>query len=240
MQLEPTASHEPVIARYLECTNPALFRKTHRPLLADHQQWNPFGDSLLSVLNAREKLSVSAAALFQRFGYARVSIRDITSSVDIPKGAFYNHFKSKEALASAILSRYFDVLLETLTEGGSETAGTRFRQHFESLAPSTQEPGESPLLLISTLSAEGPALPHTLVQQIAEGVRLWSSKVAALISLAQAERQINAEENPDLLAALFINCWQGATIRAKCDPAAPCDCLRLVLDRILRVAPSER
>src|SRR6185436_10853594 len=58
----------------------------------------------LSAQHAREKLSGSAAALFQRFGYARVSIRDITSAVDIPKGAFYNHFKSKEAIASAVLS----------------------------------------------------------------------------------------------------------------------------------------
>jgi TetR/AcrR family transcriptional repressor of nem operon len=57
----------------------------------------------LSGENAREKLSTSAAALFQRFGYASVSIRDITSSVDIPKGAFYNYFSSKESLASAIV-----------------------------------------------------------------------------------------------------------------------------------------
>ena len=91
----------------------------------------------------------------------------------------------------------------------------------------------SPLLLISTLAAEGPALPSSLVQQIGEGVRVWSNKVAALISLAQAEGQINAKEDPDLLAALFINCWQGAMIRTKCDPSAECDCLRFALDRVL-------
>jgi TetR/AcrR family transcriptional repressor of nem operon len=192
--------------------------------------------SPLTVPNAREKLSGSASALFQRFGYARVSIRDITSSVEIPKGAFYNHFKSKEALASAILAQHFNTLLETLREGGDETAGDRFRRHFEFLTPPTQEiGGASPLQLISTLAAEGPALPPTLVQQIAEGLRGWSNKVAALISLAQAEGQINAEVDPDLLAALFINCWQGAVIRTKCDPAAPCDCLRFALDRVLSV-----
>jgi TetR/AcrR family transcriptional regulator, transcriptional repressor for nem operon len=185
----------------------------------------------LSAPNAREKLFGSAAALFQRFGYARVSIRDITSSVDIPKGAFYNHFKSKEALASAVLSDHFKTLLETLTDGGNETSAALFRRHFESLAP--QERAASPLLLISTLAAEGPALPSTLVQQIAEGVRDWSNRVAALISLARAQGQINAAEDPDLLAALFINCWQGAVIRAKCDPDAPCDCLRFALDRFL-------
>jgi hypothetical protein len=94
-------------------------------------------------------------------------------------------------------------------------------------------------LLISTLAAEGPALPSTLVQQIAEGVRDWSNKVAALISLAQAEGQINAAEDPELLAALFINCWQGAMIRTKCDPAAPCDYLRFALDRVFSVPRSD-
>ena len=186
--------------------------------------------------NVREKLSGSAAALFQRFGYAHVSIRHITSSIDIPKGTFYNHFKSKEALAASILSQHFDALMEPLAQSGSETPGARFRRHFEYLVPSMQKREASPLLLISTLAAEGPALPSALVQQIAEGLRVWSNKIAALISLAQAEGQINAEVDPDLLAGLFINCWQGAVIRSKCDPAAPCDCLRVALDRVLGVS----
>jgi TetR/AcrR family transcriptional repressor of nem operon len=196
-------------------------------------QVEPPSETPLGAPNVREKLSGSAAALFQRFGYARVSIRDITSSIDIPKGTFYNHFKSKEALASAILSQHFDALWETLGQSRSETAGARLRRHFESIAPSTQEPRSSPLQLISTLAAEGPALPSALSRQIAEGIQTWNTKVAALISLAQAEGQINAEEDPDLLAALFVNCWQGAMIRTKCDPSAECDCLRFALDRVL-------
>jgi len=186
----------------------------------------------VSTPNAREKLSASAAVLFQRFGYAHVSIREITSSIGIPKGTFYNHFRSKEALASEILSQHFNALLEALAQGVSETAGARLRRHFESIAPSTPEPKSSPLQVISTLAAEGPALPSALALQIAEGIRLWSNEVAAVISLAQAEGQIDAEENPDLLAALFINCWQGAMIRSKCDPEAQCDCLRFALDRV--------
>jgi hypothetical protein len=52
----------------------------------------------------------------------------------------------------------------------------------------------------------------------------------ALISLAQVQGQMGAEENPDLLAGILINCWRGAMIRDKCDPAARRDCLRLALD----------
>src|SRR5258708_39311435 len=74
-------------------------------------QVEPSSETPLGAPNVREKLSGSAAALFQRFGYARVSIRDITSSVNIPKGAFYNYFKSKEALALAILSHHSNALM---------------------------------------------------------------------------------------------------------------------------------
>ena len=187
----------------------------------------------MGASNVREKLSGSAAALFQRFGYAHVSVRDITSSIDIPKGTFYNHFKSKEALASTILSQNFDALMEALGQSGSETAGARLRRHFESIAPSTREPGVSPLQLISTLAAEGPALPSSLALKIAEGIRLWSDNVAGLILLSQAEGQIDAKDKSDLLAAILINCWQGAAIRHKCDESARHDCLRFALDRFL-------
>jgi TetR/AcrR family transcriptional regulator, transcriptional repressor for nem operon len=189
----------------------------------------------LSTANSREKLSSSAAALFQRFGYARVSIRDITSSVGIPKGAFYNHFRSKEVLASIVLSQHFDALMVPLGQTGSETAGARLRRHFQSITPSAEKPGTSPLQLISTLAAEGPALPTALALQIAEGVELWKTRVSALIVLAREDGQITFEEDPDLLASLFIDCWQGAVIRTKCDPDAECDCLRFALDRVLNV-----
>ena len=81
--------------------------------------------------------------------------------------------------------------------------------------------GANPLL---TLLVTGPAaFVAGLVLH-----RLFYARV-----LAQAEGRIDAEENPDLLAALFINCWQGAMIRSKCDPAVQCDCLRFALDRVL-------
>jgi hypothetical protein len=110
----------------------------------------------LSAQNAREKLSGSAAALFQRFGYARVSIRDITSAVDIRKAPFITTSRVRKRLPRPYFAA-FQQALENLTEGGNETAEALFRRHFESLAP--QEGAASPLLLISTLAAEGRRFP---------------------------------------------------------------------------------
>jgi len=39
-QVDPTASPETVTDQYIECTNPARFRKTQRPFLADDCKWN--------------------------------------------------------------------------------------------------------------------------------------------------------------------------------------------------------
>src|SRR5260370_7856195 len=98
----------------------------------------------LSAPNVREKIAGSAAALFQRFGYAHVSIRDITSSVDIPKGTFYSHFTSKEALTSAILSHHFNSLLETLRDAGKETPSSHLSPHFRPFPPPPPDPRLSP------------------------------------------------------------------------------------------------
>src|SRR5260221_1921107 len=157
------------------------------------------GNFPLSGQNAREKLATSAAALFQSFGYAGVSIRDITSSVDIPKGAFYNYFSSKEALASAVLSQHFDALLEPLIAGGTQSATARLRDNFEAIIPSREPRLDSPFLLIFTLAAEGPALPSSLALKIAEGIRLWSDNVAGLIQLAHAEGHTHAQDDSHLL-----------------------------------------
>jgi AcrR family transcriptional regulator len=145
MQMEPTASLETVTAVSLESTNSAGFRKTRRRFLADHRKANHFPRTPLSAPNLREKIAGSATARFQRFGYVHAGIRRITSSIDIPKSTFYNHFKSKSALASATLSQHFDALMDALGQSGSEAAGARLRRHFESIAPSAQKPGVSPI-----------------------------------------------------------------------------------------------
>ena len=126
-------NHRALRHRVLRIYKSSAFSQNTAATSSRSLQVEPSSETPLGAPNVREKLSGSAAALFQRFGYAHVSVRDITSSIDIPKGTFYNHFKSKEALASAILSRHFDELMEALGQSGSETAGARLRRHFESI-----------------------------------------------------------------------------------------------------------
>lgn len=41
-------------------------------------------------------------------GYNATGIKEITDSIEIPKGSFYNHFTSKEAFGLEVLQNYTD------------------------------------------------------------------------------------------------------------------------------------
>ena len=54
--------------------------------------------------NIKEKILVSTRLLVLEHGYNKISIRDIARSCGIASGTFYNYFKSKQAVLSALLS----------------------------------------------------------------------------------------------------------------------------------------
>jgi AcrR family transcriptional regulator len=64
----------------------------------------------------REQIVGSAAQLFWRLGYRRVSMADIGSSVGIGASALYRHFGSKAELLAAVLDGSLDALDIALSE----------------------------------------------------------------------------------------------------------------------------
>jgi TetR/AcrR family transcriptional repressor of nem operon len=56
--------------------------------------------------NVREKLIAGGAECFHSQGYKGTTIEDIAEASGVFKGSFYNHFKSKEALAIEVIFQY--------------------------------------------------------------------------------------------------------------------------------------
>ncbi|MCV7279893.1 TetR/AcrR family transcriptional regulator [Mycolicibacterium flavescens] len=56
----------------------------------------------------RNRIILSAVQLFAEIGYAAASLGDIIERAELTKGAFYYHFDSKEALATAIIEEGSD------------------------------------------------------------------------------------------------------------------------------------
>ncbi|OMP67886.1 TetR/AcrR family transcriptional regulator [Domibacillus epiphyticus] len=68
-------------------------------------------------MKKKEKLIIEQSMkLFAEKGFNATSIQEIATACGISKGAFYLHFKSKEALLLAILNHYFQLMYDKLIE----------------------------------------------------------------------------------------------------------------------------
>ncbi|WP_143343126.1 TetR/AcrR family transcriptional regulator, partial [Crossiella equi] len=56
--------------------------------------------------SVREVIVEAALAEFHRGGFTASSVDTITRAAGVPKGSFYNHFRSKEELAALIVGKY--------------------------------------------------------------------------------------------------------------------------------------
>ncbi|OAH54807.1 MULTISPECIES: TetR/AcrR family transcriptional regulator [Bacillaceae] len=66
-------------------------------------------------MNEKEKYIIEQAIkLFAEKGFSATSVQEIATTCGISKGAFYLHFKSKEALLLAILHYYFQLMYDKL------------------------------------------------------------------------------------------------------------------------------
>src|ERR1700754_4254894 len=61
----------------------------------------------MSSQEVRERLLEAGVRIFGKSGFNGCSVQDITDAAGVPKGSFYNHFDSKEALGAAALRRYW-------------------------------------------------------------------------------------------------------------------------------------
>ena len=56
--------------------------------------------------NTREQIVQAGLKCLVEKGFNGVGVQDITTTAGVPKGSFYNHFESKEALGAEIVERY--------------------------------------------------------------------------------------------------------------------------------------
>jgi len=56
--------------------------------------------------NTREEIVQAGLKCLVEKGFNAVGVQDITDAAGVPKGSFYNHFESKEALGVEIVERY--------------------------------------------------------------------------------------------------------------------------------------
>ena len=168
--------------------------------------------------DVRERLLESGVQMFSKSGFNGCSVQDITECARVPKGSFYNHFDSKEALAVAALEHYWSdgtsgrlQVLDQLDLSPRE----RLRAYFEQSAADVAGMGYTCGCLVANMAAELSDHSPVIAAELSKIFVGWSRKVSECIREAQVAGQVGSGADPDMLATFVLNAWEGAVLRAR-------------------------
>jgi TetR/AcrR family transcriptional regulator, transcriptional repressor for nem operon len=169
--------------------------------------------------NVREQIVVAGLETFHRCGFNGCGVQDITEAAGVPKGSFYNHFESKEALGVAVLDRYWQICGDQLRMLSDQRVPPidRLRGYFELLAGNIAGLGYTRGCLIGNFSIELADQSRPVRERLTAIFAAWTRALEACIREAQRTGAVRSTRDARTLAALLLNAWEGAVMRVKVD-----------------------
>ncbi len=172
--------------------------------------------------NVREQLISSALAVFHTRGFNGSGVQDIVDAAGVPKGSFYNHFDSKEALGVEVVRAYTALVGAYVVEAGAAEILSgpgspllRIRAYFEAVIEQNVSCGVRKGCLLGNFATE--LAPHSkqIAKAVADALQNWSSAVAMALTQAQEAGELADDVDADALARYLVDGYEGAAMRAK-------------------------
>jgi TetR/AcrR family transcriptional regulator, transcriptional repressor for nem operon len=169
--------------------------------------------------NVREQIVVAGLEILQRRGFNGCGVQDITNAAGVPKGSFYNHFESKEALGVAALDRYWQIAGDRLRMLSDDRVPPidRLRGYFESLAGTMTGLGYTGGCLIGNFSIELADQSRLVRDRLAAVLAAWTQAIETCIREAQRAGAVRSTLDAGTLATFVLGAWQGSMMRVKVD-----------------------
>jgi len=172
--------------------------------------------------SVREQLIKGAVEVFHTRGFNGCSVQDIVDAAGVPKGSFYNHFESKEALGVEVVRAYTALVGAYVVEAGAADilAGdgsplARIRAYFEAVIEQNVSCGVRKGCLLGNFATE--LAPHSaeIAKAVTAALDNWSAAVAQALAQAQDAGELPQEADVDALARYLVDGYEGAATRAK-------------------------
>jgi len=185
----------------------------------------------------REQILSAGLDVFHRKGFNATSVQEITDAAGAPKGSFYNHFESKEALGAEAVGRYEEksAALLGFLEDRKVAPLRRLRKYFESLVEAAIEAEFSGGCLLGNFGSEVSGQSSLVRARVGEAFDRWCDQIASVVSQAQKAGAMSRNHPPKAVAEFVIDAWEGALVRAKVEKdRAPLDVfLKMTFSRVL-------
>jgi TetR/AcrR family transcriptional repressor of nem operon len=172
--------------------------------------------------SVRDQLIESAVEVFHARGFNGCSVQDIVEAAGVPKGSFYNHFDSKEALGVEVVRVYTAIVGAYVVEAGAADILSgdrpplaRIRAYFEAVIDQNVSCGVRKGCLLGNFATE--LAPHSteIAKAVTNALDNWSAAVAQALAQAQETGDIAKDADVDALARYLVDGYEGAAARAK-------------------------
>ena len=188
--------------------------------------------------NVRERLLTAAFETLHRNGFNATGVQEITDAAKVPKGSFYNHFESKDALGVEVVGLYVAKGAERRQAlvAGRGAPLARLKAYFKSLNQLGPANGFTRGCRLGNFSAELASQSPGIRQALAAALADWTRDIAAVLAEAQQSGEVSRDVPAATLAAFLLNAWEGAVLRSRVDrSAAPLDAfMTITFNKILR------
>jgi TetR/AcrR family transcriptional repressor of nem operon len=171
----------------------------------------------------KQRLLEQGMAMLLRTGYSDLGIAALLEATGIPKGSFYHHFKSKEDFALQAVDLYMAGVHQALDACLNDPALpplARIRSFFAAVQDSYR--GEGYLgCLLGGLGQELSGVSEEFRRKVDHCLSSIARRLAGCLEEAVKNGQLASDTDPQALAELLVNCWEGAALRTRLrrDPA---------------------
>ena len=175
----------------------------------------------MSRSDTREQIIAAGMKCLVEKSFNAVGVQDITDTAGVPKGSFYNHFESKEALGAEIVARYGDneTRREILTDPNVPPL-QRLRRHFERISARFEDSHFTRGCILGNFSAELSGQSDLIRESLQALYARWTGDIEAAIKEAQQSGAIANKGKSADIAAFLLDAYEGALLRARVERTA--------------------
>jgi len=169
--------------------------------------------------SVKEEIVEAALKVLHLRGFNATGVQDITDAAGVPKGSFYNHFESKEALGLEAIERYWQGALNGLEVLKDERMAplARLKVYFRGLIDLGRRLKYRPGCMIGNMSIEMSDQSAAFRERLASIFARWSGAIEVCVKEAQADGSLRRDIDAKSIAAFMLNSWEGAVLRSKVD-----------------------
>lgn len=169
-------------------------------------------------INREDILNAGLDLMFVN-GYHATGIKEITESIKIPKGSFYNHFTNKEDFALELVQMYCDnglKMYESAFINSEHLPLVRIENFFTGLIDFYTNEAEFKLgCIMGNFSIELSDTNEKFRFLLDDEFNKCEDVIAQCLEEAKTDGSLSKNTDPKQMAAFVLNSWHGAMLRMK-------------------------